>query len=293
MHTSRYGVIPKCHQINKWHLIVDLSHPLEHSVNNFIPNTLCGLSFQCIQMIGTYWPCSGTIKFTLMAAYFLAYTQHQGNGWPSLVDCNTAGYTLYPPLPQWFLNNWSSTLYTPIRPTQVYSALQHAPWESLLHLRRLRAHPPHWESPWITHLMEARLPQDKLTRKGEMLSQWLSKKKASKSKILSLVGMLQHATKVVKCGCTFRSRMYTTATKLRKQHHYTRFNRPFRSELTWWYTFLQHWNGLSILRDPSVSSTPLVIIQTDVSRLWDGAVVQSTITFGPNSDGQRNGRMKM
>jgi len=51
-----------------------------------------------------------------------------------------------------------------------------------------------------THRMEAWLPQDKLTRIEEMLSQLLSKKQTSKYKILSLAGLLQHATKVVKCG---------------------------------------------------------------------------------------------
>ena len=32
-HVSRFGVIPKNHQPNKWRLIVDLSHPIEGSVN--------------------------------------------------------------------------------------------------------------------------------------------------------------------------------------------------------------------------------------------------------------------
>jgi len=39
---SRFGVIPKHHQINKWHLIIDLLHPLDHSVNYVIPKSLCG-----------------------------------------------------------------------------------------------------------------------------------------------------------------------------------------------------------------------------------------------------------
>ena len=45
MHISRYGVIPKKHQSNKWHLIIDLSHPQGHSVNENIPKTLCSLSY--------------------------------------------------------------------------------------------------------------------------------------------------------------------------------------------------------------------------------------------------------
>ena len=45
MHISRFGVIPKSHQPNKWRLIIDLSHPQGHSVNDNIPKTLCSLSY--------------------------------------------------------------------------------------------------------------------------------------------------------------------------------------------------------------------------------------------------------
>ena len=124
-----------------------------------------------------------------------------------------------------------------------------------------------------TNRMEIRLPQDKLARIQEMLGRWLYKKKASKRKILSLVGLLQHATKVIRCGRTFTSRLYATAAKLKKQHFYTRLNRQFRSDVAWWHTFLRHWNGLSILRDPAVSSTPALVVQTDASGSWGcGAV---------------------
>ena len=62
-----------------------------------------------------------------------------------------------------------------------------------------------------TSRMEIRLPNDKLQRIQNELSSWLRKKKATKKEILSLVGLLQHATKVVRCGRTFVSRMYWTA----------------------------------------------------------------------------------
>ena len=55
--------------------------------------------------------------------------------------------------------------------------------------------------------MEIRLPEEKLARIQETLKQWLTKKNATKRKILSLVGQLQHATKVVRCDRTFTARM--------------------------------------------------------------------------------------
>ena len=37
LHTSHFGVIPKKHQSDKWHLILDLSSPVGASVNDRIP----------------------------------------------------------------------------------------------------------------------------------------------------------------------------------------------------------------------------------------------------------------
>ena len=60
-----------------------------------------------------------------------------------------------------------------------------------------------------THRMEMRLPDGKLMRIQGEIERWLQKK-AAKRQILSLVGLLQHATKVVRYGRIFVARMYTT-----------------------------------------------------------------------------------
>ena len=46
--------------------------------------------------------------------------------------------------------------------------------------------------------MEARLPPEKLNKIRETVACWLPKKKATKRAVLSLVGTLQHATKIVR-----------------------------------------------------------------------------------------------
>ena len=49
MHTccqiSRFGVIPKSQQPDKWRLIVDLSSPKGQSVNDGMPKHLCSLKY--------------------------------------------------------------------------------------------------------------------------------------------------------------------------------------------------------------------------------------------------------
>ena len=70
MYTSTaLWVIPKHHQVNKWCLIVDLSHPEDYSINDGIPSHLCGQSYitvdDAIQEILKMGPCTLPAKLTL------------------------------------------------------------------------------------------------------------------------------------------------------------------------------------------------------------------------------------
>ena len=97
-----------------------------------------------------------------------------------------------------------------------------------------------------TVTMEAKLSPEKFLRLQLLVTEWLDKSKATKRDILSIVGHLQHATKVIRQARTFVSRLYIMAAKVKKLNFYTRLNREFRSDLCWWNTFLHHWNGLSL-----------------------------------------------
>ena len=51
VHLNRIGVIPKKHQIGKWRLITDLSHPEGASVNNAIDPALCSLKYVTVEQV--------------------------------------------------------------------------------------------------------------------------------------------------------------------------------------------------------------------------------------------------
>ena len=51
VHISRFGVIPKSNQPEKWRLIVDLSHPEGRSVNNGISSELCSLQYMHMEEV--------------------------------------------------------------------------------------------------------------------------------------------------------------------------------------------------------------------------------------------------
>jgi len=90
-----------------------------------------------------------------------------------------------------------------------------------------------------TYRIEACLPADKFSRVQQAVAQWLDRKNATKREILSLMGQLQHAAKVVRPGRTFVARMYATATRLSQLDFYARLNNGFRSDLWWWHIFLE------------------------------------------------------
>ena len=64
---NRFDVIPKNHQPNKWRLIVNLSYPEGHSVNDGIPKSLCSLSYisvdDVINHIPYTWKFSWYVNF--------------------------------------------------------------------------------------------------------------------------------------------------------------------------------------------------------------------------------------
>ena len=60
-----------------------------------------------------------------------------------------------------------------------------------------------------TQEMEARLPHEKFIHPKSTITEWVGRKNATKREILSLVGQLQHACKVVRYGRTFVARIYS------------------------------------------------------------------------------------
>ena len=309
-HVSRFGVIPKNHNPNKWRLIVDLSHPTGHSVNDGIPKDLCGLTYitidTAIKHILTTGPGTLLAKVDIKNAFRLlpvhpADRHMLAMKWNNQVYIDTRlpfGLRSAPKLfniladfLSWILESKGVspilhylddflTMGPPSSTTcqenlniinEVCSYLGvplaleklEGPTQSLTFLGIVLD----------TSRMEIRLPEDKLSRIRAQLTIWLGKKKATKREILSLVGLLQHATKVVRPGRTFVSRMYSTAAKLKELYYYTRLNKDFRSDLHWWHVFVSHWNGLSLLQGTSNENNHDYCIQTDASGSWGCAAL--------------------
>ena len=76
-----------------------------------------------------------------------------------------------------------------------------------------------------------------------------------------MIGLLQHAAKVVQLGRIFVKYMYNVAARVCELDHYVQLDREFKSDLCWWHTFLGEWNGITLLQ---IADYPQYIILTDV-----------------------------
>ena len=116
-----------------------------------------------------------------------------------------------------------------------------------------------------------RLPPDKLCEIRSLLTKWHTLKKCTKRELLSLIGSLSFACKVVKPGRIFLRRLIDLSTTVDKLSHHIYLNSEAKADIEWWLEFLPSWNGIAIFQEPVTTSNSLQLF-TDSSRLGLGAV---------------------
>ena len=87
-----------------------------------------------------------------------------------------------------------------------------------------------------TMAQELHLPVEKLERLQALIVKWGPHKSCQKRELLSLIGQLHHACKVVRPGRRFLHRMTSLSTIAKELYHHIRLNSSFRSDLAWWHT---------------------------------------------------------
>ena len=120
--------------------------------------------------------------------------------------------------------------------------------------------------------MVCRLPPDKLVDIKLLINSWLSKKTCKKRDLLSLIGKLSFACKVVKPGRIFLRRLINLSTTVNHLDHFIRINKEAREDLKWWKEFLDDWNGVSFIPDKDI---PKISLFTDGFSLGMGGFLRS------------------
>ena len=98
--------------------------------------------------------------------------------------------------------------------------------------------------------MEARLPQDKLTRAWSAVEQTLCQGSTSYKALNSLLGFLSFCTRVTPLGRPFLRQLFNFMQVLPTTHHNTkrRLTPEAKSDLRWWLVFLNNWSGIRVIR---------------------------------------------
>ena len=241
LHVCRFGVIPKHHQPGKWRLILDLSCPAGHSVNDGIAGEDYSLQYMKVDDIIAGMMRLGRdslmAKFDVQNAYHIVPVHTEdcrllGMKWrdafyvdmvlPFGVRSAPYIFTCIADLVEWiakrnydvtFLMHYLDDFHTLGPPGS--SVCQHNLDRSIDCFSKLGIplHPDKQEgsSTCLTILgieldllnLQARLPQDKFDRITALLEEWSQKHWCKRKELESLIGHLQHACKVVLQGCSF------------------------------------------------------------------------------------------
>ena len=128
-----------------------------------------------------------------------------------------------------------------------------------------------------TILMEARLSEEKIEALKEKLQSFESKKKVTQLEILSLVGSLSFACKVITPGRSFLSRLIAKAYTVKELHHLVRTSKDLREDCRIWLKFLNDWNGRSLfLSRPPLRYDETIVTDAAGSLGYGGYLVSPT-----------------
>ena len=128
--------------------------------------------------------------------------------------------------------------------------------------------------------MTVRLPADKLAKLKSLVGSWVNRRKCQKRDLLSLIGFLAFACKVVKPGRMFLRRLIDLAASVDSLHHFIYLNAEARADIEWWVKFLPDWHGVAIIHPTPITSIELQL-STDASDLGLGCVYGTHWVFSP------------
>ncbi len=304
IHTSPFGVIPKRNRPNKWRLILDLSSPYGHSVNDGIEKELSSLSYVSVDEVVEQVLKLG--KGTLMAKMDIKHAYRNvpvhpedryllGMKWDGAVYIDTtlpfglrSAPLIFSALADaltWVMRkngvSWVEhyiddfiTVGAPGGPSCIKNSEE---MHEICRQVGLPVEPDKDEGPAtsITFLgleldsiaQEIRLPEDKLTSLRALLKSWRGRKACRKRELLSLIGSLSHASRAIKPGRSYLRRLIELSASTRRLDQFIRLNKQARADIEWWACFAGSWNGTAMMLT-SPSTGHQVVLTSDASGNW-------------------------
>ena len=123
-----------------------------------------------------------------------------------------------------------------------------------------------------TVTMMISLPEDKLEKLKASVSMWYDKLTCTKRELLSLIGFLSFACKVVKPGRIFLRRLIDLSTTVENLNSIIALDEEAKLDIRWWMDFISVWNGREMVITKQLTSASLGLY-TDASTRGMGAVM--------------------
>ena len=316
LQVSPFGAIPKKNKPDKWRLIVDLSSPEGHSVNDAIRRDLCSVLYTSVDQAVVLAQSLGQgcllAKLDLKEAY-RAVPVHPSDQCLLAVSWNGTTYLdralpfglrsapkLFSALTDammWFLHDRG--VHTALHYLDDFLVMgspgQNSCAEALITTLALCEElgfpvAPEKTATTLTFLgieidtekLQLRLPQDKLSQLAATIEGWMkvtdhqtARHSGKKRELLSLLGLLNHAATVVRPGRAFMRNLIDASTTVKDLDHWVHLNQAAQADLTWWHTFLQAWNGTSIMPP----TTPPLVVVSDASGSWGCGAAHENLWF--------------
>ncbi len=103
------------------------------------------------------------------------------------------------------------------------------------------------------------------------LANWHDKKVCTKRQLLSLIGKLSFAARVVRAGRTFLRRLIELSKKVKYLHYKIKINKCARADIQWWSSCLRSHNGVCMFPEPC-NELNTAQVWSDASNLAIGGV---------------------
>ena len=297
VHLSPIGFIPKKNRPGKFRLIVNLSFPSGHSINDAISPAHSSFRYVTVRQVTELIPQGSSLaKIDLKAAFrrvpvHPADQHYLGISWRDRTLCDRAlpfGLRSAPIIFNAVADGlaWAMICSNVVDLAHyldnfIFWSADHATCQQTLDLAirtatrlGLPVEPAKVEGPstTLTFLcieidtvsMELRLPQTKLARLKSTLAEWCNKKSASKHDLQVVIGLLCDAAQVVPAGRPFIRSLINAMSRLKAANHLTRLDQRCKADLAWWHTYIEAWNEAGLFhRLPDGPS-----ITADASGSW-------------------------
>ena len=114
--------------------------------------------------------------------------------------------------------------------------------------------------------MTARLPEDKLLKAKTIIKDLRFKRKTTLKELQKALGFLNFACRVVKPGRIFLRRLFDLTSGVKSPFHHIRLTKASRKDLAAWDSFLDEFNGISLLTKEIWLSSSTMNLYSDAAQ---------------------------